>query len=88
METHRWIRPAGKHRKAGSARLTAAAAPADFSGRTLRAMIALAVVAGGLGVEGAATSGHATSDQVSSNHAEASVFRPGSVHAIANPWMA
>lgn len=88
METHKWIRPAGKHRKTRPATFTAAAVPADFSGRTVRAVVALALVAGGLGVEGAATSGHVTGDQASSNHVEATVFRPGSVHEIANPWMA
>jgi hypothetical protein len=90
MKTHKWILPVVMQ-----ARITPAESPAETTrsdppSRAARAILILALVAGGAGA--AATSGHGTGDHSSAHHAGnirpgASAYLTSTPHTILNPWM-
>ena len=93
MTTHQWIPPVPMQARIGPADSQAEATRTDPAGRAARGILVLALLLGGLGAEGAVTSGHSTGDRASTHHA-ASSNRPdvssyvrSPAHAIANPWM-
>lgn len=79
MKSHNWILPAGKHARIGPATRLAENVRAETPAQTARAMLVLALVAGGVGGESALAS-------ASTVTTEASVTPHTTVHAIAHPW--
>jgi hypothetical protein len=80
MKNRNWILPAGKHARIGPATRLAENVCNETPAQTARAVLVLALVAGGVGAEGALASASTTST-------EASVVPHTSIHAIAHPWM-
>ena len=76
-----------KHARIGPAEGLAEVSRADPPRRAARGVLILALVLGGLGAEGAVTSGHSLGDQASTQHAAdanrpaASAYLASSVHA-------
>jgi hypothetical protein len=76
-----------KHARIGPAQSPAQVSRADQPRRAARGVLIMALVLGGLGAEGALTSGHSTGDQASTHQAAganrpaASVYLASSVHA-------
>jgi hypothetical protein len=76
-----------KHARIGPAEGLAEVSRADPPRRAARGVLILALVLGGLGAEGAVTSGHGPGDQASTRHAAganrpaASAYLASSVHA-------
>ena len=79
MKSHNWILPAGKHARIGPATRLAGTVCSETPAQTLRAMLVLTLVAGGVGAESALAS-------ASTVTTEASVTPHTTVHAIAHPW--
>jgi hypothetical protein len=76
MTTHRWIPPVLMQARIGPAEGPAEVTRTDPPGRAARGFLILALVLGGVGAEGAVTSGHSTGDHASA-HYTASNDRPG-----------
>ena len=93
MKTHKWILPADMQARIGPAESPAGVTRTDPPGRAARGILALALVLGGLGAEGAVTAGHSTGDQASTQHAAganraaASAYLTRSVHARPDIFM-
>lgn len=93
MKTRKWILPVVMQERIGLAKNPAGVARTDKPGRATRSILILALVLGGLGAEGAITSGHGTSDQASAHNAsggnrlETSSHLPSAGHVIPNTWM-
>jgi hypothetical protein len=69
MTTHQWIPPAPIQARTGPAGRQAEVTRTDPPGRTARGILILALVLGGIGAEGAVTSGHGTGDHARAHHA-------------------
>lgn len=69
MKTHSSIRPVVTKARIGPARSPTGVTRTDTTGRTTRGILIMALVLGGLGAEGAITSGHGTGDQASAHNA-------------------
>ena len=80
MKNHNWILPAGKHARVGPATRLAENVCSETPAQTARAVLVLALVAGGVGGETVIASAGTTST-------EATAVPHTSVHAIAHPWM-
>ena len=82
-----------KHTRIGPAESPAQVSRVDPPRRAARGVLILALVLGGLGAEGAVTSGHSLGDQASTQHAAdanrpaASAYLTSSGHVTANPYM-
>lgn len=79
MKNRNWILPAGKHARIGPATRLAENVCNETPAQTARAVLVLALVAGGVGAESALASASTTST-------EASVVPHTAGHMIANPW--
>jgi hypothetical protein len=69
MTTHQWIPPAPMQARIGPAGSRAEVTRTDPPGRAARGILILALVLGGIGAEGAATSGHSTGDHARAHYA-------------------
>jgi hypothetical protein len=93
MKTHKWILPVVMQERTGLAKNPAGVARTDTPGRAARGILILALVLGGLGAEGAITSGHDAGDQASAHNAaggnrlETTSYLPSAGHVIPNTWM-
>ena len=72
MTTHQWIPPVPMQARIGPAGSQAEVTRTDPPGRAARGILIMALVLGGIGVEGAVTSGHSTGDHVPAHHAASS----------------
>lgn len=79
MKYRNWILPAGKHARIGPATRLAETVCTETPAQTLRAMLVLSLVAGGVGAESALASASTTS-------AAATILPSNSAHAVAHPW--
>jgi hypothetical protein len=79
MKSHNWILPAGKHARIGPATRLAENVCNETPAQTARAVLVLALVAGGVGSETVLASASTTST-------EASIIPSSSTHAVAHPW--
>ena len=93
MKTHQWILPVLMQARIGPAGSPAEVTRTDPPGRAARGILILALVLGGLGAEGAVTSGHGTGDHARAHYAagnnrpEAGAYLTSSGHAKFNAWM-
>jgi hypothetical protein len=92
MNTHKWILPVVMQARIAPAESPAETMRSDPPSRAARAILILALVAGGVGAGTAATSGHGTGDHSSAHHTgnihpEASAYLTSTHHTILNPWM-
>lgn len=93
MKTHKWILSADMQARIGPAGSPAGVTRTDPPGRAARGILALALVLGGLGAEGAVTAGHSAGDRASTQHAAganrpaASAYLTSSVHAKPDIFM-
>ncbi len=71
MKTHKWILPADMQARIGPAESPAGVTRTEPPGRAARGILilALVLVLGGLGAEGAVAAGHGVGDQAGAQHA-------------------
>jgi hypothetical protein len=69
MKTHKWNPPVNMQARTDPAPSQAGVTRTDPPGRATRGILILALVLGGLGAEGAVTSGHGTGDRASAHNA-------------------
>ena len=93
MTTHQWIPPVPMQARIGPAGSQPEVTRTDPPGRAARGILILALVLGGIGAEGAVTSGHSTGDHArahyaaSNNHPEVGAHLASSVRIRPDNFM-